>query len=301
MSNTMVTGGSGLLGQCIDFGIKPKRTELDLLNYNDLCSFIEHNHISNIVHLAARVGGVNANSKYSYDFLIDNLEINLNILKACERFRLNNSIFMLSGCIFPFNAPNPLKDEHLLDGEPHPSNYGYAHGKRILKIGSNCLKKQFNINTSCIIATNMYGLNDNYNLNDSHVIPGLIHKIYLAKLNKTNIEVWGSGKAQREFVFAQDVADLLKLMINIEILPEQIIISSGICYSIEEIVLTIVKLMEFDGNVIFDKSKPEGMMIRSSDSTTITKLFPNFKFTSIEEGLGLTIEYFNKNYDLLRK
>jgi GDP-L-fucose synthase len=299
-SNILVTGGNGLLGHCIDFGIKPTRSQLDLYNFDQLCHFIENNNVSKLVHLAAKVGGVSANSQYPYDFLIDNLQINLNILKACQKYSLNNSIFMLSGCIFPKDANNPLINEYLLQGEPHPSNYGYAHGKRILSIGSKCLKTQFNIKTSCIIPSNMYGLNDNYNLNDSHVIPGLIHKTYLAKLNNTNLEVWGSGKAQREFVFAQDVADLLKIMLDNEI-PEQIIISTGICYSIEEIVTNIAKIMGFHGNIVFDKSKPEGMMIRSSHDTTINKLFPDFNFTSIEDGLNSTIEYFIKNYNLLRK
>lgn len=301
MNQVLVTGGSGLLGQCINFGLKPKRTELDLFNYKDLCSFIENNNINQIVHLAAMVGGVKANSEYSYDFLINNLQINTNILKACKKFNLNNSIFMLSGCIFPQDAPNPLRDEYLLNGEPHSSNYGYAHGKRILKIGSKCLKRQFNLDTSCIIPTNMYGLNDNYSLNNSHVIPGLIHKIYLAKINNTSLEVWGSGKAQREFVFSQDVADILRIIVDRISLPETIIISSGVCYSIEEIVLIIARLMRFSGKIIFDKSKPEGMMIRSSDHSTINKLVPNFKFTNIEEGLALTIEYFTKNYEFIRK
>lgn len=301
MNNILVTGGGGLLGNCIDFGVKPARSQLDLSNYDQLSLFIQNNNISKIVHLAAVVGGVKANTAHPYDFLIDNLQINLNILKVCQKFNLNNSIFMLSGCIFPYDAPNPLKDECLLNGEPHPSNYGYAHGKRILSIGSKCLKKQFDLRTSCIIPTNMYGLNDNYNLNNSHVIPGLIHKIYLAKINKTNLEVWGSGKAQREFVFAQDVANLLKIIIDKTDLPENIIVSSGICYSIEEIVSIIVKLMDFKGNVIFDKSKPEGMMIRSSDNSTLNSLLPNFEFTSIEKGLALSIEYFIKNYDSIRK
>lgn len=301
MSQILVTGGSGLLGQCIDFGLKPKRDELDLYNYEDLSFFVEKNNISQIVHLAAMVGGVKANSEYPYDFLINNLQINLNILKVCQKFNLNNSLFMLSGCIFPYNAPNPLKDEYLLEGEPHQSNYGYAHGKRILRIGSKCLKKQFNIKTSCIVPTNMYGLNDNYSLNNSHVIPGLIHKIYLAKVNNTNLEVWGSGKAQREFVFADDIAKLLKIVVSKTDVPETIIVSSGICYAIEEIVSIIAKLMRFNGKIIFDKSKPEGMMIRSSDNSTFSGLLPDFKFTSIEEGLSLTIEYFIKNYDTLRK
>jgi GDP-L-fucose synthase len=127
MSNILVTGGNGLLGSCINFGFKPTKSELNLNNFEQLCNFIEVNNIDRIFHLAARVGGVNANSLYPYDFLIDNLEINTNILKVCQRYSLQDSIFMLSGCIFPKDSNNPLMEEYLLQGEPHQSNYGYAH------------------------------------------------------------------------------------------------------------------------------------------------------------------------------
>jgi GDP-L-fucose synthase len=299
----LVTGGAGLLGSSISFGYKPPKNELNLLNYKELSEYILKNNITEIIHAAGKVGGVNANTKYIFDFFEDNLQINLNILKACKEFKLNNSTFFLSTCIFPYKASLPLVENMVHDGEPHITNYGYAYAKRMLEVGSRCLNQQYLIKTRCIIPCNMYGKNDNYNIEDGHVIPSLIHKCYLAKKTNTDFIVWGSGKAEREFLYADDMARILKHIHvdKIEKISNLILISDGNIYSIEQIINYIIKIMKFNGNVIFDKSKPEGILRKNTDNTTFKKYFNDFKFTDIENGLTETIEYFIRNYNCIRK
>ena len=299
----LITGGGGLLGEAIEFGHKPSKHELNLLNYEKLSNYILTNNITEIIHAAGKVGGVNANTKYIFDFFNDNLEINLNILKACKEFKLNNSTFFLSTCIFPHKANLPLVENYIHQGEPHPTNYGYAYAKRMLEVGNRCLAQQYSIKTRSIIPCNMYGKNDNYNIDNGHVIPSLIHKCYLAKQTNTDFIVWGSGKAEREFLYANDMARILK-HIHIDKkneIPDLMLISDGKIYSIEQIVYYIIKILKFNGKVIFDSNKPEGILKKNTDNTLFKEYFYNFKFTEIETGLTETIEYFVSNYDNVRK
>lgn len=302
MKNILITGGNGMLGSHIDFGLKPSSKELNLKNYEQLTEYIQNNNITDIIHAAAKVGGVNANNLYSYDFLIDNLQINLNIIKTIKEYNIKNAILFLSTCVFPSTDNENIEEKDLHLGDTHPTNIGYGHAKRFLEVAGRCLNQQYHISTKCIVPCNMYGLNDNYSLDNSHVIPGLIHKCYLAKETNTDLVVWGSGLAEREFMFAGDMAKLLKSIFYEKIdLPSLMIVSPNYTNSIIEIVELIVKYMGFKGNIIFDKNKPEGTRKRTSNSMLFNNIFPNFKFTALEEGLSITIEDFTKNYHRLRK
>lgn len=300
---TLITGGHGLLGSFIDFGLKPKKSELDLCNYDHIKQFIIKNDISSIIHMAAKVGGVKANSDYVFDFFIENIIMNNNIFKICKEYKISKSIFMMSTCAFPKRSKLPLREEYLHEGEPHESNYGYAYAKRMTEVASRALSQQYNLDSLCIIPCNLYGDNDNYNIENGHVIPSLIHKCYLAKITHTPMEIWGSGKAEREFVYAKDIAVLIKNIYqqNIHIKDNCLIVSPDDIYTIEEVVYLIAKIMKFSGKIQFDSSKPEGILRKNSSNTKFRKYFPDFKFTSIENGLSLTIEYFLKNYNMLRK
>ena len=300
---TLVTGGYGLLGSAIDFGLKPTKFELNLLNYENLRRYIIDNNITEIIHAAGKVGGVKANSDYMCDFFIHNLEMNLNIIKACKEFKLNNSTFFLSTCIFPENATLPLKEAYVHYGEPHHTNFGYAYAKRMLEVGARCLFSEYKINTRCIVPCNMYGKNDNYNLENGHVLPSLIHKCYIAKKTNQDFIIWGSGKAEREFLYADDLANILKLIYtnNVNLNDNLIIISDNKVYTIEEIVNYIIKSMNFKGKIVFDKTKPEGIFRKNTDNSIFKKYFSDYKFTNIEDGINETIEYFIKNYESVRK
>lgn len=302
--NTLITGGSGLLGSALDItnSFKPSSKQLNLLNYEELKEYIIKYDIKKIIHGAALVGGVHANTFLIHDFFSKNLEINLNILKACKEFNLNNSIFILSTCVFPAEGPFPLTEKILHDGEPHFTNYGYAYAKRMLEVGSRTLKQQYGINTTCLIPCNFYGPNDNHNLEYGHVIPSLIHKCYLAKKNNTDFVVWGSGAPEREFIHVDDLAKVIKIINKEEKeYPNAIIVSSGTCYTIKDIVELIVSKMKFKGSVIFDKSRPDGIIKKPSSNTTFKKHFSNFEWIKLEDGLISSIEYFVKNYPNIRK
>lgn len=290
-----------MLGSALDFGLKPEKSELNLINYDSLSSFIKKNNINQIIHAAGRVGGVKANDDFVYDFFYENLQINLNILKACKEHKINKSTFFLSTCIFPHNAELPLKESSIHQGEPHPTNFGYAYAKRMLEVGSRSLKKQYGIESSCIVPCNMYGENDNYDIQNGHVIPSLIHKCYIAKKTNTDFVVWGSGKAEREFLYVRDMADLLKSVHTKNIVcPQMMIVAPEKIHTIEEVISLIIKHMKFSGKVVFDKTKSEGILKKNTDKTIFKNHFSNFKFTDLDDGLAPTIEYFLKNYGSLR-
>jgi len=299
--NVLITGGSGLLGTelNVENGVKPTRSELDLLDYCSLKRYIQYNKIDKIIHCAAKVGGVDENKRKNYDFFLDNLQINMNILNACKEFSLHNSIFILSTCIFPEHN-SPYTESSLHEGEPHPTNYGYAYAKRMLEVGSKALLEQYGIKTTCLIPCNLYGKNDNYNLSSGHVIPSLIHKCYKAKQNNTEFKVWGNGKPQREFMYVEDLARIIENIDKQNISFSNMIVSPSIEYTIKDIVYMIAKYMNFDGPIIFDENMPNGIMRKPSLNDKFKNNFPNFKFTQLSDGLNKTIDYFIEKYPNIR-
>lgn len=299
--NILLTGGSGLLGSELNIknSLKPKKSDLDLLDYCSLRRYIQYNNIKKIIHCAAKVGGVDENRRKNYDFFSENLQININILNACKEFNLQNSIFILSTCIFPEHN-SPYIESSLHDGNPHPTNYGYAFGKRMLEVGSRALSDQYDIKTTCLIPCNLYGKNDNYNLSSGHVIPSLIHKCYLAKENNIEFKIWGNGQPQREFMYVEDLARIIEQINENNTSHDNMIISPSVEYSIKNIVELIAKYMNFTGKIVFDESKPNGILRKPSLNDKFKNNFPDFKFTDLNDGLKTTIEYFVKNYPNIR-
>jgi GDP-L-fucose synthase len=296
--NTLITGSSGILGNYFNFGFKPNKKELNLSNYEELKNYIKTNNITNIIHTDGKVGGVKSNSLYPYDYFMENMEINLNLIKVCKEENIKNILFLLSTCIFPADAPLPIKEEYLHSGEPHSSNFAYAYSKRMLEIGARCLNKQYGVNTACLIPCNLYGEYDNYDIENGQVISSLINKCYTAKLNNSPFIIWGSGYAEREFMYAGDLVKIITQINNENIIINNpIIVAPNKAYSIKDIVKVIVKHMNFNGEIIFDKSKPEGMLKKNSCNDEFKKYFSKFEFTGIDSGLEQTIKYFINNYD----
>ena len=162
-------------------------------------------------------------------------------------------------------------------------------------------KEQYDLNYKTVIPCNIYGPNDNYDILNGHVVPSLIHKCYLARENKTSLNIWGSGDPLREFIFSKDVAELTEWVLHNYNENEPIILSTSEEISIKDVVSIIIELMNFKGNVIFDTSKPDGQYRKPSDNSKIKSYLPDYKFTTIYEGLKETIDYFEKNYKILRK
>lgn len=295
--NILITGGSGLLGSCLKFKHKPSHKELDVTDYNCLKNYVIQNDIKTIVHCAAKVGGVAGNNDNMLKYFSDNLCMNSNIIRCCKDTNIKKSIFILSTCVFPKNAKNPIKETMLHLGEPHETNYGYAYSKRMLEVGSRCLP-----NSVCLIPCNLYGLNDNYNLQNGHVIPSLIHKCYLAKQNNTNFSIWGSGNAEREFLFAEDFAKIIEtITTDKKIYPRTMIVSPGISVTIKELAFLIADIMKYKGKIVFDASKLEGIKKKNTDNKIFKENFKNFNFTSLQNGLEKNIDWFIKNFNNVKK
>lgn len=297
---TLITGGRGLVGSCFDWGIKPNRAEMDLTDYRSVSFCIRHHGITDIIHLAAKVGGVKANNDNQYDFFTENLLMNANIISAVKEHGLKKATFVLSTCVFPHAVQYPVDVSALHCGEPHPTNYGYAYAKRMLEVGARTLREK-GITVRCVIPCNIYGKNDNYDLVNGHVIPSLVHKCFLAIQNDTPFEIWGSGKAEREFVYASDIAKAIELIHQDErTIPDSVIVNSGNSHTIETVARLIAQHMGFNGKMVFDSSKPEGIL-RKPTVSQFHSLYPDFRFTDIEAGIYETCKFVKENYDSIRK
>ena len=319
----LVTGGSGLLGSSIKKLVKQQSLEdtgdtyvflsssqCDLRNECAVEKMFEKYNPDIVVHLASLVAGLYGNMDNNYKFLVDNIRINTNILECCNKFNVKRLVNILSTCVFPEqneynNLSYPLTSSQILNGRPHHSNSGYAHAKRMLHIGSKLLTNTSNIEIVNLIPTNLYGKNDNYHLQKSHVIPGLIHKIYLAKKNNTSLIIKGSGNAKRQFVYVDDFANIILHFVN-STLDKQfnaLVVSppkeSEI--TIRQLVTDLVRIFDFNGKVIFDTDYPDGQDLKTADSGELLEYIPDFKFTQLETGLHKTINHFIQNYDSVRK
>ena len=298
---TLVTGGTGLVGSTIDADIKLGSRDADLREWLEVENIFEIHKPTHVVHAAARVGGVGANIKYKADFFYDNIMMNTNILEACRIYKVKKLVSFLSTCIFPDDVEYPLTESKIHLGAPHWSNYGYAYAKRMLDVQTAVYRDQYDVNFVSVIPTNIYGPYDNFNLDDGHVIPALIHKCYLAKQNNTNFSVWGDGKPLREFIHSNDIGRLTNWALENYNETEPIIFSTSQEISIKDLVGLVVDAIQFKGKVIFDTDKPAGQFRKPADNSKLKKLIPDFKFTSIEDGIKDTVDWFCNNFETARK
>jgi len=296
----LVTGGTGLVGSAIIADVKVGRN-YDLTN-PEICDsmFNEHNP-THVIHCAAKVGGLGGNMNYKGEYFHNNIMINTNVIESARKLGVTNLVSFLSTCVFPDNIEYPLTEKKIHLGEPHFSNYPYAYAKRMADIQIRAYREQYGVKYTSVIPCNIYGPNDNFSLEHGHVIPMLMHKLYLAQQRTEDFVVWGSGKPLREFIFSKDVAKLAEWALDNYDEAELIIFSTSNEISIMELVDLLVTEFEFKGKVIFDDSKPDGQFRKPSDNSKLKSYLPNFKFTSIEEGIKETVYWFKENYDRARK
>jgi len=254
-----------------------------------------------VIHCAAKVGGVGGNMNYKGEFFYDNIMMNTNVIEGARLSKVKNLVSFLSTCVFPDQVDYPLTEKKIHLGPPHFSNDAYAYAKRMADIQIRSYREQYGLNYKTVIPSNIYGPKDNYDIINGHVLPSLIHKCYLARENKTPLMIWGSGKPLREFIFSKDVAKLTEWVLHNYNETEPIILSTSEEISIKEIVNIVTELMNFKGEVKFDSTKPDGQFRKPSDNSKIKNYLPDFKFTPIYDGLKETIEYFEKNYNVIRK
>lgn len=313
MKKIFVTGGNGLVGQ----GIKSissnyndhyefmylGRNDCDLLHYNNTITFFEKHKPDYVIHLAANVGGLFKNMEYPVQMLEDNLLINMNVIKASHCVNVKKLIACLSTCIFPNEINYPITEEQLHNGPPHFSNAGYAYSKRILQTLCETYQKQYNDNFICIIPTNIYGINDNFHLEDAHVIPALIHKCFLAKENNNKFMVSGSGKPLRQFIYSIDLAKMIMWCL-LEYNEKQSLIlctDDGDELTIEYVSKQIAKEFDYEEHIHFDNTKADGQYKKTASNQLFRKYNPEFTFTSFNHGIKETVKWFKENYPNIRK
>lgn len=298
----LVTGGNGLVGSEFvgNQYFKPSSKDYNLTDREQTYRLMIKGFDS-VIHCAAKVGGLGSNMKYKGDFFYQNVMMNTNIIEGARLSKVKNLVAFLSTCVFPDNVEYPLTEKKIHMGPPHFSNDAYAHAKRMVDVQIKAYREQYGLNYKSVIPSNIYGPNDNYDLINGHVVPSLIHKCYLARENKTDLMIWGTGQPLREFIYSKDVAKLTEWVLNHYNEDEPIILSTSDEISIKDVVGIIVELMNYKGNVVFDSTKPNGQFRKPSDNSKIKEYLPNFQFTPIYEGLKETIEYFEKNYNVVRK
>lgn len=307
----LVTGGSGLVGKAIQqikanysytwHFVTSKDCDLtDLENTKKLFDKIKPNFV---IHLAANVGGLYKNMNNKVSMLEDNLQINFNVLKCCDLFGVEKCISCLSTCIFPDKVEYPITEEQLHDGPPHYSNNTYAYSKRLLEIQSNAYKEQYKKQFICVIPTNIYGPDDNFSLENGHVIPALIHKCYIAKKNNNKFTVKGSGKPLRQFIYSLDLAELIMWVLEKYTLLDNIIlsVSEQSEVSIKHVAEQIAKAFDYNTSLEFDTSFEDGQYKKTVDNSKLVSLYSNYTFTNIETGIRNTVDWFRANYDSCRK
>lgn len=316
MKTILVTGGTGLVGSAIRQVISEELTDVEIIKdyrciflsskdgnliiREDVKRIFEIYKPTYVIHLAASVGGLYKNLNNNLKMYLDNLKINQNILYFCDKYKVKKVISCLSTCIFPDKVKYPINESMLHEGLPHSSNEGYAFAKRMLEVESRLYNNVSETKYICIIPTNVYGPNDNYSLNDGHVIPSLIHRCYLAKENGNDFVVYGSGKPLRQFIYSIDLGKLILLILDKYDDREGIILASNKEYSIKEISELICINFNYS-NIVFDRSKSDGQYKKTASNEKLLKLYPEFKFTSLEEGLKETISWFIKEYPNIRR
>ena len=296
----LVTGGTGLVWSAIEADVK-LNSLYDLRDRKTANKLFSRHKPNKIIHCAAKVGGVGGNMNYKGEFFYDNIMMNTNVIEAARINGVEKLVCFLSTCVFPDNVEYPLTEDKVHLGPPHTSNDAYAYAKRMADIQIRAYREQYGINYTSVIPTNIYGPYDNFDMENGHVLPSLIHKCYLAKKNNTELEIWGSGKPLREFIYSKDVAKLAEWAVENYNEDEPIILGTSEEISIKDLVGLIVDEFNFKGKVYFNTDKPEGQFRKPSDNSKLKNYLPDFKFTPIEIGIKETINWFIENYEKAKK
>lgn len=323
--NVLVTGGSGMVGMNIKDVISQtykiriindkhaiainntlyiftflSSHQCDLRHSVQVNEYFSKGNFNMIIHLAAVVGGLYKNMSQNCEMLIDNLKINTNVIEACHKYNINRGIFCLSSCIYPKEPKEfPMNEDQICSSEPHDSNEGYAYAKRMLCIMCKHYSNQYNREYICVSPVNLYGIQDNFNIHEGHVIPGLINRMYktmhqIEPYNNNYFEVYGKGIAMRQFLFARDFADILiKILLRQDIKSGIINICDDNEYLIKDIVELIAKHFNFKQEIKYNAQYSDGIIKKTISNEKFKHLFPDYAFTSIDNGIKTTIDWYN--------
>lgn len=303
-SKIYIAGHNGMVGSAIwrvllDKGytnlIGASSSKLDLRNQQAVLEFLTEEKPEVIIDAAAKVGGILANNNFPFQFLMENMQIQNNLINTAHEIGVAKFIFLGSSCIYPKLAPQPLKEDYLLTGALEPTNEWYALAKITGVKACQALRNQFDKDFVSLMPTNLYGTHDNFDLNSSHVLPAMIRKFYEAKNDdNASVVLWGSGTPMREFLFVDDMAAAVVFALENK-LPDYLYnVGTGEDLTIKQLALTIQKIVGHVGEIIWDDSKPDGTPRKLMDVSKMHALGWNHK-VNLEEGIQKTYEWFLEN------
>ena len=287
--------------------LTPSREELDLLNYSEVENWFKNNNPEIVIIAAAKVGGIYANNNQPYDFILENLKIQLNLIEISYKYNVKTLIFLGSSCIYPKFSKQPIKEEYLLTNSLEQTNEYYALAKIAGIKLCQALKIQHGFNSICLMPTNLYGPGDNYHSLNSHVIPGLIKKFYEGKVNNSEfVTCWGSGTPLREFLYVDDLAEACIFVMkkwhfqnHKEFFDDKkkpiywLNVGSDFELSIKELANKISKAIDFRGEILWNEEMPDGTPRKKLDTSKINNL-GWFAKTDIDKGIKLTLKHYKK-------
>lgn len=305
-----IAGHHGMVGSAIWRNLKSKgysnligrtSSDLDLRNQAEVDTFFSREKPEVVIDAAARVGGILANNDFPYQFLMENLQIQNNLIDAAHRFDVQKFIFLGSSCIYPRLAPQPLKEEYLLTSSLEPTNEWYAIAKITGVKACEAIRKQFGKDFVSLMPTNLYGTHDNFDLKSSHVLPAMIRKFHEAKLNNnTPVELWGSGTPMREFLHVDDMADAVVFAFENQLPDNLYNIGTGTDLTIKKLAEMIQHIVGHTGHIIWDNTKPDGTPRKLMDVSKMTNAGWKAKI-GLEEGIKGTYGWFLENVDSVKQ
>ena len=297
----LITGGSGMLGTALTkFGtstghtiLNPTRKELDLANEGETFRYIQRNLPDAIVHAAARVGGIAANIAHPVEFLLENTKLDGNLLSAALHHKVQRLIYVGSSCMYPQNLLHPMKESEILTGPLEPTNEGYALSKLVGSRTVQYVAQTTDLMWRNFIPSNLYGPNDHFDPERSHLLAAIIQKVFSAKVNGiTRIEMWGDGSVKREFTFVDDIAGfMIHSLENLSVLPITMNIGAGVDHTVQEYYEMVMEILEAQLEIVPDISKPVGMKQKLLD-VSIARKFGWEAKTDIRSGIRATIDWY---------
>lgn len=310
----LVTGGSGLVGKGVEFAVQqdPRPNEkwifmsskdADLRDLEATRAFFKSVQPTHVIHLASVVGGLFRNMRENFNFLDTNMTINRNVMHTCHELGVTKLVSSLSTCIFPDKTTYPIDESMIHLGPPHDSNFGYAYAKRMIDIYNRAYSQQFGIKYTSVIPTNVFGPHDNFHLEDGHVLPALLHKVYLAQENGTPMTVFGSGKPLRQFIYSRDLGRLMVWVLRDydEVEPIILSVAEEDEVSIGQVAEFVAEGMGFSGELVYDTSKADGQYKKTASNAKLRRYLPHFEFTPMKEAIRETCHWFQTNFDTARK
>ena len=304
-----IAGHRGMVGSAVWRALEKKgytnlvgktSAALDLKNQQSVLDFFQNEKPDVVIDAAAKVGGILANNDYPYQFLMENMQIQNNLIDTALKSGIEKFIFLGSSCIYPKFAPQPLKEEYLLTDSLEPTNEWYAIAKITGVKACQAIRKQFNKDYVSLMPTNLYGTHDNFDLKSSHVLPAMLRKFHEAKQNNTAVALWGSGTPMREFLFVDDMAEAVVYALENK-LPEYLYnVGSGKDVTIKELAETIQKVVGHQGEIIWDATKPDGTPRKLMDVSKMKDIGWQYS-TELKEGIEQTYAWFLENIENIKE